>query len=439
MIRYITTVCLLFACFCCLAQSHGEYLAKYNAYRARFLNEFIDLGTEPGQSLPMAGRYPEANCEWDWFPKYNSCPPSKGKGIAVWGDGGIEMGNYLMLLALEVRNLKEAGEKYSASVEELWLALKATERLDQNAETYFGLKGKLDGFFVRDDVPQDFLVKSDGKKRFKFKTGKELSCVVSDGSCDLEDFLDGSVMSQDQIMNLFFGLVFVSELVPLERHNNERLGDIASDIADRIAGFLVDNNWKIISPNGERPEHKWGGNATPFSFAIAGMAERITRGKKRKTYQNGASRRRGKVVFGTFNWAHGVQAENNLWMAYCGIVGMKKWNLKKLTRRAKKSHREMYSLAYSVLNGLPASDKISRKDIEAMLHSAPFSGPCNGTPGCEAPDGWKCSDRWVHAEDRNGSKHNINRDFNGMDYMILFNLYHYLYKPERNNYRINFK
>jgi len=46
---------------------------------------------------------------------------------------------------------------------------------------------------------------------------------------------------------------------------------------------------------------------------------------------------------------------------------------------------------------------IKKEDFVKLIKSAPFDGPCYGTQGCEAPDGWKSSHLWFHTKHKNGN------------------------------------
>lgn len=413
----------------CFAQTPKKNLEKYWSYRERFLKGFVRIGDNKGESIPAAGRVPHGNCGTDWFIKQDKCTYRKGKGKMVWGDSTIELGNYISVLAMMIRNLKDAKQPYTEEAEELYYAIKAFERLDYNAETFFDKAPKIDGFFIRDDVPADFIYMNRSKKKnFKLKGEDGYSCLMSHGSCKLDNVMDGGVASMDQISNMFLGFSFVCSMIPEVKHGDVLLSDIAALQLHRVTSFLSKNNWKIVAPNGEIPTNAWGGNTISLCYPFAAAAERFTKGKYQKSYQTGRSKRRGKMIYNTFNWAHGIQAERNLWMAYIGAIVSGDWNAKKITKRAVKSNRQMYALAYCAINNQSLSRLIDRKELDKILNSAPIDGPCVDTPGCNAPNGWKSSDRWIHTTNVNGNPYGIQREYNGLDYMLIYNLYHYFYK-----------
>ncbi|WP_343636322.1 T9SS type A sorting domain-containing protein [Fluviicola sp.] len=134
---------------------HGR-LAKYWFYRWRLRNDFMVMGEGPGQSLV-------ADVRNKWRAQY-----------MLWGDVTIMHGYYLTMLALEHKILQDKGRwaDLKNNERELYYAIKAFERLDRVAETFYSsepgfdeiyrtgdsrLPEDVNGYFFRDDVPPDFL------------------------------------------------------------------------------------------------------------------------------------------------------------------------------------------------------------------------------------------------------------------------------------------
>ncbi len=411
-------------------QNDADYQKKYWDYRNRFLNDFVRIGEERGESIPMAGRSPHLDCAVNYFMNSHACERQEGQGMLYWGDSTIELGNYMAVLAMMIRNLEDANQDSKAERRELYYAIKAFDRLDEQVERVMGYEPQLDGFFMRDDVPSGFFRKGNIKQFKRAGTEDGYSCLISHGSCKQNDIMDGSVASLDQIIGLLFGYTFVSEMIPNAEYEGRLLSDMVAEQTDRIVSHLIKHNWKITAPNGQSPSKSWGGNCVAFSYSIAETAERITKGKFRKKYQTPKSKMGGKIILGTFNWAFGVQHQRNLWMAFASIVSTGRWNAKKMARRTVKRQQEMYTLAYCAINNEAIPKGIERKKLQYILASAPGSGPCFGTPDCEEIKGWQGSDRWLHPESKNGNTYGIERDYNGLDYMLFYNLYHYTFKDE---------
>lgn len=113
--------------------------AKYRDYRERLRNEFmIGIGPDMGMSAPAGVR-------------------DTVSGILQWTDATMDLGQYIGVLAMEYRILEERGRGKDQTVEELFFALYALNRLDYTAENFFGGTPSLNGFFMRDDIDEDSL------------------------------------------------------------------------------------------------------------------------------------------------------------------------------------------------------------------------------------------------------------------------------------------
>ena len=246
--RICTLFLLLMSCLFIpesFAQDETDLLGKYWNYRDRFLGNdgnggFISLGEEQGESIPMSGRKHNCNCQNDWALNNYGCRTGPGEGKMEWGDATVYQGQYLAVLALEHYNLKQAGRLSDLPKieEELYLALNAINRLDLAAEEALGMQASLNGFFMRDDVPEDFYMDDShsSKRRFAYAPDKGYDCVASNFSCGNLSVDDGSFMSQDQIIGLFFGFTIIHELmsnVPYGK-TETTFGNMAADITHRI-------------------------------------------------------------------------------------------------------------------------------------------------------------------------------------------------------------
>jgi len=418
------------------SQNQSQNLSKYWQYRDRLVNNFMVVGEGQGKSLPAGGRNPTANCQADWWMGEAGCDKPKGMGKLQWGDGTIHLGYYITVLATELRLLLDAGQETERTKEELYYAFRAFERLDKEAETRFGQAGKLDGFFIRDDVTNDILYDKNGNSNFPKGKNDTYNCVLSDGGCGEANIKSGDFVSQDQVISLLFGMTCVAELIPNERWGKRQtFGDMAAANTHRMVSFMRNNKWHIKDPTGRKAPNRWGGNARPFSYSIAKTANRITQKKYRKSYQSGQSRGLGAVLHGTYDWLFGVQTHYNHPMIFTLMVTSDSWDRNKMGAYCKKSDQEVYALADVVLNDKKLSKRISKESLEAILNTAPRSGPCFQTPGCTAPDGWKSNNRWLHPTHKKGNKYGVYQEWNGLDYMMLYNFYHLYYSSELPNFR----
>jgi hypothetical protein len=227
-------------------------LEMYWFYRHRLKNMFMKMGPNQGESLPAAQRN-----LWLW-------DNQSDQNYLKWGDTTIDFGFYLGTLATEYRLLLNNGEleALEKTKTELYYALKAVARLDENAECIHPYDdfypnvvgcGYLNGYFIRDDVPTEIDDSSNGagiffdgpdpyetdqgfvqqnlshfnneKKKTLFEMNNvfyALSDYSDSGSFNvppslenpptLEPNFKAKEMSQDQMIPLIMGLILVNQL-----------------------------------------------------------------------------------------------------------------------------------------------------------------------------------------------------------------------------------
>lgn len=98
---------------------------KYWYYKSRFNNDFISIGTNTGQSIPFNQR--------GFNEDYTYTAPT---ATLKTGDGTVQLGIYISVLATEYRLLKDKGQfdALPRVKHELFCALNAVNRLDYFAE-----------------------------------------------------------------------------------------------------------------------------------------------------------------------------------------------------------------------------------------------------------------------------------------------------------------
>ncbi len=419
------------------AQTPTTNRDKYWHYRDRFLGldgegGFISIGPGAGQSLPASGRNRDCNCEWDWFIRHLHCSPKVGKGKMEWGDGTVYLGYYIAMLAMEYGNLQRDSADLSAISREIHYALYAFERLDSLAETYLDLEPQLNGFFVRDDVPCDFYLNEAGDFRFTHSDTSAFECIQSAGCCTGSDGTvdGGSFVSQDQALAMLFGFSFIKKFAEDGRYlaDGPTFGSMVELFTHRMVAYMRECNWRLKSPDGEPISNRWGGDLRAFNAVFAEVAEKITEGRFETDYDKKTFL--GKLIRGTFNWGFGIQSRRNHAMIFQSVVMTDRWSPRRIAKRTRKADQVVFALAYAVLNDEPLHRSFERSDFEEMLDLAPWDGPCHGTPGCEAPDGWKSTDRWWHANHKDGNPYGLAFEWGGIDYMLFYNLFHYYYQDD---------
>jgi hypothetical protein len=443
---------LLFAFSCSLAAQNTDALDaqnmdKYWAYRQRFVGTqqkggFVDIGLGQGQSLPASGRAPSAHCGSYFFLRDSKCPLHEGNGLMIWSDGSYYLGYYIAMLSFEIRNLAAAKADINGSLYELFCALKAIERLDTTAERALGrlaatAENPPNGFFIRDDVPEDFyyLPKTQPERRFVLSQRHGYECTYSDYNCQKRyNPKLGGYVSQDQIIALLLGLATVAELLPEATYTHKgetfRLCEIAQMQTDRMIHYLIACAWQLRSPDGQKIPARWGGDVRAFSYGIARAGERICKKRFRPTYQTPKSRHLGKALHRTFQWAWGVQNARNYSMIYALAIINNDWTAARFAKRSAQSDQLLYSLWDAALNQKTLVENNAKAYWQAFLATAPLAGPCHNSPDCAAPEGWRSSDRWWQTANKNGNPYGFDFEFSGLDYLLAYNIYQFMYQKE---------
>jgi len=269
-----------------------QNLEKYWKLRNTFREQFIKIGPNDGESLP-AGALKPCDCVDDLNESQDGTPISiTCYGEMLWGDGMIRHGHYLGLLATEYRLLKNSGQDVTGVLYELYYAISAINRLDLRAETdqdeFYGISliPELNGFFLREDVPQNFANywANDEANVFGTNSANYYNKNASGGAPDGVNVFGNSyqnVPSNDQVSSLLVGLSLIHKLVdnvlvqpPMSETGFHIVTETAA-IVDRIVRFASDHNWFYIDVNGW-PVANGGGDMAPFSLPMLYTANRIS-------------------------------------------------------------------------------------------------------------------------------------------------------------------
>ena len=421
--------------------SDEDWFAKYLWYRLRLRGDrdknlpgFISVGDGAGQSLPPNFRDPHAECASDWNINHNGCfrpEDNDAQGKLKYGDTSLHLGYYIAMLASEYKSFSIRGVDTSQTLLDLYYALEAFNRLDRKAEEVYGLEGVEDGFFLRDDVPGDFATHEDGSFRFPHEDPNYngYACIESAYSCGTPHINDGNFVSQDQMLGMMFGLSFVKKFIPNDIIvEGVDLQHEAKAIAHRMLTHLLDNDWKITDPEGNHPPARWGGSAKGSSFFLAEAANIIagdTFGID--DYHDGTSRTIGALAVAGLDVSFTAQIWYNKGMALEMASVTDVWNNNKMARKAQHYVSPFYAYVHAVLNDGSVGSAISDWQISTVLNGAACNGPCNETENCDERDGWRGDYRWRNPVRRNGYKWRIRGEYNGIDYMLMhniFNIYH---------------
>lgn len=247
-------------------QSDQDNLDKYWKFRFAFVEDFVKIGPNQGESLVMGARSP-GTCidnisEWG----------GGDYGTVHWGDGMIRHGHYLGFLATEYALKKRSKIDTRGVLNELYFALLAIDRIDAVAESSLQSiynmdwysDRELNGFYLREDVPEDFNLNwQDDPDR--------MMCVNSayyenNNLAKIDDPENGLILkahtsyqnvpSLDQMSSLMVGLSVVYKLVedefvqPDSRFTGFDIQGKVKEIVHRMIDFTASRNWFLIDVNG---------------------------------------------------------------------------------------------------------------------------------------------------------------------------------------------
>jgi len=234
-----TTIILIIFLFqsAAAAQTERENLDKYWHYRQRFSQYFMYVGDKSGESLVVCIR------NRDLQPQL------------CYGQHGVHFGYYLGVLATEYQLLirNNQHQKAANTLEDLQFAMQAYEEQLDKCEQYWNKEKCLDGFFIRENIPLDFLDTSaeSGKRHFDALNIELSSENVwnSDSGCmnGLENgnpaWVNGlydvhaqkDPMSQDEAYGVMMGVSLVAKCVP-------PLAERAKSIFELISLHIIGKN-----------------------------------------------------------------------------------------------------------------------------------------------------------------------------------------------------
>ncbi len=142
--KFLLFVIYIFSATFTFCQSPIENLEKYWTYRDRLRKNFLKIGDQAGESIPMTAR------RVDWAFSGQDASPWPDARAVYYSDATIYLGHYIMVLATEYKLTNDqilAGisddEAFAAMTNqktqtqnELYYALQAINRIDLKAENY---------------------------------------------------------------------------------------------------------------------------------------------------------------------------------------------------------------------------------------------------------------------------------------------------------------
>lgn len=412
--------------------------------------------------------------------------------VLRWGDATVDLGYYFAQLATEYELLFRNGQtgQLQKTKHELWLALQAYRRLDIAANLQYdawvrqndpdcqftqtlGMCGYLvngpdlsgySGFFMRDDVPNSirhfFHANANADRAWEVGGIRtDHSCIEDDPLGNFLPFPDSiggnNFLSQDQMIGILFGLAFIKKFIPAEE---TMFGDSLVQMAGRMAKGMLNH----IQPADETIGHyrsirypgclsevptEAGNNASNFFYginlAIASISDdaRVcTDGVDKQKWD--AFAKRACDCDAPFYENCGFNCRMFLELLAITDQG----NFKKTQDQALRIKKEGLVLArYLLQTGSHDLLDIKRSvflTFENLLCENPPSchGPCyrafeDNEPFFECPNqpGWCAGNRLkIAGYERADCQYDGNWNIrgNGIDYLLLHNLYLLTYFPE---------
>ena len=265
------TIFTLIALLCTnvlFAQNNDEeILEKYWKYRDQLRKRFMKIGQFEGESIPASVIIPNR--------QYGQEDQTTGS-IMQWRDATITLGYYWIVLATEYSLLNQNNENTQSTLNELYYAMQAFNRIDMTAEGYLG--GNMDasanptdlnGFFIRDDVPHEMAqnfendppipngpIQPDPGNPNQMRSGFEGwtnydNAAMGDEAQTTEPQL-GNSESLDQLTTVILGLHFIQRFIPdgtwvqpTASDSGMYIREEALEIIKRLVEYLNDTeaNW----------------------------------------------------------------------------------------------------------------------------------------------------------------------------------------------------
>jgi len=460
-VKIIMLLVILAAPYLANAQSETQNLIKYWYYRNR-LQYFVVPGDGPGESNVAGIR----NL---WI-----CNNPNSDGLD-YSQHSAYLGYYIGVLATEYYLLNQHGYDCSKTLMELYYALKAyIEQMDkcESKDPWYLSDDLYDGFFMRNNVPSDFATTHSQELNKDIPmsdmgTGGNPGWVETvGGDAASNPYIE--VMSQDEAIFLIQHLALVIKLVPdydisfYDKNNNSvtyNFNSTAREIIDKIITFIHDSHiiygylyslpWSIYMPNNQMPTI--GGDAIAFQY---GFKEALYKWTQHLILTPQYSKKLWNSY--PYDWilfpadfstisqntymTAGLAAIGNSWTIPVGVtigicpccciqleydIPATAMGIKTCTKRY--NWDTYYLMLWSVLQN-KSSKRLSMTKVLDQLNSAPCEGPYYRSANDKGENGWACSAKFWHISDDqdNGQVPDFCGIFNGLDYMILYNLYHIL-------------
>lgn len=412
----------------------SDLLTKYLHYKERFIGHFFVPGTEPGCAIPFATRRIEGKAHF-----------------LRSGESTLKLGNYLAVLGTEYRMFQELGFPTEQTLQHIYYALYAINRLDLAAEPNNpdgDYLPELNGLFVREDFPQVFFEQhktelnrnalSWQKDRPQYIKGSgQLIKTTGNREEQVNDHrgLPHRYMSHDHAIRVLWGLKIAQTMLDEGLNYDGRAfqdGEIdlkteMEAIYRRIIRFFEQNNWHIRRPNGDKVDR--GALVYIFKKELRRSLKDFETDQKEPS-----THRRFSLFYGLFHQPVFGLRNVNAWMN--GRMQMETQNLSGNAYRAWERclpfGYENYFIPYGMLvHGwqLPAEQRqMLKSSMLFYLDMAPENGNFYHSEEDFSSFGWATPDRtarplediWLGIFEKG--------NFSGLDFMLMHNLFHLVFE-----------
>ncbi len=422
-----------------LTQTVEDNLEKYWYLRQRLEDHFIAISpnNESGTNIPAI--------------------TVQKNGIMNWHDGNSGMQYYIGMLATEYRLLKDNGLDYQNTLQKLDYAIKAVERLDSTAETYWGGEPCMNGYFIRDDVPSTF----DDTAVIKGLNENFAGRIIDATFTHFDPALDNS---QDNVWHYLLNFALVVKLVD-DIDIKNRVRKLAGNMVNHMHSFdwswafssqnkitYVCNNsgethhWAII-PAGENTHQRWFEAwimRNPVNYGLAHAWQVWEQPPSHVGRQWGFAEAAHWITGLNHHYAsseddkfeieilanNASEEVNYSFKALFTVIGYY-WQYINTRFDPSNPHHEHFPLIWQILHeDMDLGD--FKPAYENLLNSCPECGPFYYKEDgiITYPPQWGFENRLISDPGEPGELR-ITGDLSGIDYMLLNNLYWLVYFPAK--------
>ena len=418
-----------------------QRLMKYWLYRKRLEQDFLTgIAGELGHNIPSHER-------------------TLNDHTIDFSDQIIYYSYYISVLATEYKLLSNWNQPTNKVVAELYYALKSFNDLDGFSESFFDSQWgfTLNGFFTRDDVAMDYYTGSTPNANYvdainRLNQNNFGSLAVNSfgntsggsgsGWVDYVIFAhhSGSYFeeSKDQVVALLLGLRIVQKCSDNLYYQNNDIKQMAKDIGNRVVNWIHTPNvtpnalhWKIKNPVTGIQVHA-GYDAAGWAYGISKTYKALTGNNNPTTAATFDAS--WQVLKRDFKWG-----AHNYYIAF-GLIPDEGWKMLSLlcssgcceTNWAKIDYNSRsnlipkmrfwhFPLIWHFLNG--GFLATSQSDYEDLLDDAPCFGPYNYGNGNYLHGNFSSPSKFYRQDIEGDDIGGNTGDYNGLDYMLLYNMF----------------